>query len=394
MEENPFLYGKTANKENFTDRDTERGRLSQNFRSLVNTMLISPRRWGKTSLVEAVAVELSQKEANMRICLLDIFNVRSEAEFYEQYARGIVKATSTKWEEWADNAKEFAARLFPKITFSPDNQAELTFGINFTEAEQHPDDIIDLAETIAVKRGLKIVVCIDEFQSIANFAEPLAFQQKLRSHAQRHHHACYCLYGSKRHIMTDIFTNASMPFYKFGDVIFLEKISNKLWGKFIRRRFEETGKSISLKLAEYLAGTVDNHSYYVQQLAQQVWFRTATNATERIINDALECLKNQLSLMCVGIVESLTTNQINFLRATLEGETSFGQEVLNKYRLGTSANILRIKDALISKDLIDITAKTIELQDPVFKYWLRTEYFKLSATSTNQKPRKRSSAKG
>ncbi|MDR1860254.1 MAG: ATPase [Bacteroidales bacterium] len=375
MEQMPFTFGKTTDKVNFTDREVESKHLEQNFRSAVNTMLISPRRWGKSSLVERVTETIAARDSNIKFCLLDVFNVQSEAEFYENYARAIVKATSTKWEEWTENAREFVSRLFPKISFSPDNMADITFGIDFAEVQKQPDDIIDLAETIAVKRGIKIVVCIDEFQNIANFESPLAFQQKLRAHWQRHHHVCYCLYGSKRHILADIFANPSMPFYKFGDIILLEKISSNVWGKFIRRRFKDTGKHITLKMAELIAQKVDNHSYYVQQLAQQVWLRTKTNATQKIIDDAFESLKNQLSLLFTGLTETLTATQINFLKALLDGVTTFGQENLLKYKLGTSANILRIKDALLSKEIIDITPNAICFQDPMYRYWLKKDCF-------------------
>ncbi|MDR2683664.1 MAG: ATPase, partial [Dysgonamonadaceae bacterium] len=300
----------------------------------------------------------------------------NETDFYLNFAKNLLKSTSTKWEDWVQNAKEFLSRLLPKITFSPDNQAEFSFGIALNEIAQHPDDIIDLAETMAGKKGIKIVVCIDEFQNIANFENPLAFQQKLRSHWQHHQNVCYCLYGSKRHMLIDIFSSPSMPFYKFGDILFLEKIDNKVWGKFIQKRFKDTHKRISKKEGEYLAALVANHPYYVQQLAQQAWLRTKTNCTKSIIDDSLQNLKNQLSLLFVGLVENLSITQLNFLKALLDGETVFGRENLQKYDLGTSANIIRIKDSLISKEIIDVQMKQIDIQDPVFALWLKEDYFK------------------
>jgi len=376
MELLPFIYGKTAETQNFTDREKESKRLAQNFFSLVNTTIISPRRWGKSSLVKKVAEQVMSDNKNIKVCLLDIFNVRNESEFYVYFAQSLIKATSNRWEEWAENAKTFLSRLLPKISFSPDNQAEISFGIEWTDLKKNPDEIIDLAETIAKAKGVKIVVCIDEFQNIGGFDDSLAFQRKLRSHWQHHQQVAYCLYGSKRHMLLDIFSNAEMPFYKFGDIMFLEKIDNKTWGKFIQKRFKDTGKSISRKQAEYLAAQVENHSYYVQQLAQQAWLRTKTTCSISIIDDSLQSIKNQLSLLFIGLAESLTATQLYFLRAILAGETAFGQENLQKYRLGTSANIIRIKDALQSKEIIDITAKNIEVQDPIFKLWLKEEYFK------------------
>ena len=376
MEILPFLYGKIAEEQDFTDREKESKHLMQNFFSLINTTIISPRRWGKSSLVEKVAKQVMSENKAIKVCLLDIFNVRNESEFYAHFAQSVIKATSNRWEEWGENAKVFLSRLLPKISFSPDSQAEISFGIAWEELKKNPDDIIDLAETIAKAKGIKIVVCIDEFQNIGNFDNPLALQRKLRAHWQHHQHVGYCLYGSKRHMLLDIFSNPKTPFYKFGDILFLEKIDNKNWGKFIQKRFKDTGKSISRKEAEYLAAQVENHSYYVQQLAQQAWLRTKTECSIPIIDDSLQSIKNQLSLLFVGLTETLTATQLYFLRAIIDGETVFGQENLRKYRLGTSANIIRIKDALLSKEIIDINSQNIEIQDPVFKLWIKEEYFK------------------
>ena len=375
MDKMPFIFGKSADFKNFTDREQETQRLMTNFTSLINTTIISPRRWGKTSLVQNAAQKIVGENNKIKVCLLDIFNLRSEAEFYEHFAKEILKATASRWEEMAANAQAFLSQLMPKISFSPDNQAEISFGVGWEALRKNPNDILNLPETIAKKKDMGIIVCIDEFQSIGDYTESLAFQRKLRAHWQHHHHVAYCLYGSKRHMLLDIFSNAAMPFYKFGDIMFLEKIDNKVWGKFIQKRFKDTKKSISRKDAEYLAAQVENHSYYVQQLAQQAWLRTKTECSVEIIDNSLQSIKHQLSLLFVGLAEMLTATQLYFLRAIIDGETVFGQENLNKYRLGTSANVIRIKDALLSKDIIDITAKNIEIQDPIFKLWLKEEYF-------------------
>ena len=377
MEALPFIFGKTAETQNFTDRETECKHLTQNFFSLVNTMIISPRRWGKSSLVKKVAQQIASENKEIRVCILDIFKVRNEGEFYEYYAQSLIKATSNRLEDWIENAKVFLAHLLPKISFSPDNQTEISFSVGWEELRKKADEILDLAENIAQAKKIKIVVCIDEFQSIGSFDESLAFQRKLRAHWQHHQNVAYCLYGSKRHMLLDIFSNPEMPFYKFGDIMFLDKIDNKTWGIFIQNRFLDTGKMITIDQAEHLASLVENHSYYVQQLAQQSWLRTQTECSLTIIEDSLQSIKNQLSLLFVGLVESLTSTQLYFLEAIINGETVFGQENLNKYKLGTSANVIRIKNALLSKEIIDTSSKNIVFQDPVFKLWLKEEYFKM-----------------
>jgi hypothetical protein len=289
-----------------------------------------------------------------------------------------LQATSSKWEELAENAKQFLSHLLPKISFSPDSLSEISFGISWEEMAKNVDEILDLAETIAKAKNINIIVCVDEFQSINEFENPLAFQRKLRSHWQLHQHVSYCLYGSKRHMLLDIFSNVSMPFYKFGDILFLEKIDNAVWRQFIQKRFCDIGKEISKEDAERLAGLVANHSYYVQQLAQQAWLRTDNICDESIILEAYECIKNQLSLLFVGLIESLTNKQIDFLKAIVSGETALSsQEMLEKYKLGTSANVIKIREALLSKEIIDVNAQAIEIQDPIFKIWLKTDYFKM-----------------
>ena len=377
MNKLPFIFGKSSDSVNFTDREEESASLEMNFKSLINTTIISPRRWGKTSLVENVTEKVRTENKKIKICTLDIFNVRSEMEFYEQFANGVLKGTSNRWEEMAETAKEFLSHLLPKISFSPDSQVGISFGVEWQTMQKNPDEILNLPETIAKAKKISVIVCIDEFQSIGDFPESLAFQRKLRSHWQHHHSVGYCLYGSKRTMLLNIFANASMPFYKFGDIMFLRKISNKKWGEFVKKRFEDTNKKIAIEQAEYLAKLVDNHSYYVQQLAQQSWLRTKTSCSKNIIDESLQSIKNQLSLLFVRQVETMTATQLNFLKAVIDGETAFAsQENLKKYRLGSSANLKKIKNALISREIIDIFTRKVDILDPIFELWLKEEFFK------------------
>jgi len=249
----------------------------------------------------------------------------------------------------------------------------LSFGVELKESELSWDEILDLPQQIANDTGKKIVVCIDEFQQINAYPDSLAFQRQLRAHWQLHNNACYCLYGSKRHLLMDIFNSYEMPFYRFGDILFLQKISREDWERFIPERFRATGKQISIALSEEIADTMQNHPYYIQQYCQQAWLRTENVCTKAILDEALNGMIDQLSLLFTNIIERLTTRQIAFLNAIIAGETNFSsKEVLKKYDLGTSANIKNLKNALLDKDIIDILPHNkIELQDPVFLQWFK-----------------------
>jgi hypothetical protein len=375
----PFVYGKIAGGDNFTDRENETHRLINNFNSLVNTIIISPRRWGKSSLVAKSAEIAEAGNDKLRICKIDLFNVRNEEQFYELLAHSVLKATSSKWEEAVESAKKFFSRLIPKIVLAGDGQNEISLDFDWKELKNNPDEVLDLAEKIAVEKGVRIVICVDEFQNIAEFGDPLYFQKKLRSHWQHHQNVSYCLYGSKRHMMLDVFTNSSMPFYKFGDMLFLEKIGTESWVDFITGKFSATGKSISQENVALICALADNHPYYVQQLSQQVWLRTDKKCSDEIIRQAHEAIVAQLSLLFVTITESLSSNQINLLRAVIAGETALSSaEVLSKYRLGASANVTRSRKSLIEKDILDDKAGILTFQDPMYRYWLDNSYFLLS----------------
>lgn len=375
--DSPFVFGRLAVDENFTNRTEEQKRLAGNFSSLVNTVLISPRRWGKSSLVQAAAQKALKSDKNLRFCFLDTFNVRSEEQFYELLATEILKASATKVEMLLENAKTLLGKFLPKLSFNPDNQNEVSLSMDWKEVKKQPDDILNMAEKIAVEKGWKIIICIDEFQNISTFENPLAFQKKLRANWQKHQNTAYCLYGSKRHMLMEVFTNSSMPFYKFGDMVFLEKIKKEDWIKYIVTRFNDTKKSISKIDAALIADLTECHSYYVQQLAQQSWFRTENECTGEIIREAHQGIINQLSLLFQSKTEELTNSQINFLKALIDGVTQFSsKETLEEYRVGTSANVVRIKKSLENKEIIDIQSGEIALLDPMYKSWLKTQYFK------------------
>jgi len=376
--EAPFVFGKLAIKKNFANREKERKRLINNFLMLVNTTLISPRRWGKSSLVEKAAGEAVKSNKNLRFCFIDAFNVRTEEQFYQLLATEVLKASATKLEMLFDNAKSYMGKFLPKLSFSPDDQNELSLSLDWKEVIKQPDDILNMAEKIAIAKDWKIVVCIDEFQNIATFKNPVAFQKKLRANWQKHQHTTYCLYGSKRHMLMDVFTDSSMPFYKFGDLMFLEKIGKEDWIKFITKRFRDTKKSISKASAALIADLAECHPYYVQQLAQQCWLRTHDKCNEETVYDAHQGIVDQLSLLFQSKTEELSNSQVNFLNALLSGEAQLSsKDTMQEYNLGTSANVVRIKKALENKEIIDIRGSEIFVLDPMYKSWLKTRYFKI-----------------
>ena len=310
--ERAFVYGMSVEGVNFTDRVKETKRLKLDFENGINVILISPRRMGKSSIVKKVKSEITNPE--IKVVYMDVYDCRSEYDFYNRFATVLMKETASKSEQIIENIKRFLVRLTPKISFSPEPTSDFSLSLGITPQNYQPEEILQLPELIAQEQDKHIVVCIDEFQQIGEFPDSVTVQKRLRSVWQHQQHVSYCLFGSKKHLMTKLFQNRKMPFYQFGEMMYLDKISTEDWVPFIQSRFEHQGKKISTDLAKRICETVENYSSYVQQLAWNVLAETEDEATEQDIENGIEALMAQCSGLFQEQLQGLTSYQLNFLR--------------------------------------------------------------------------------
>ena len=346
--EKAFVYGMSVEGENFTDRVKETKRLKLDLENGINVILVSPRRIGKSSIVRKVMKEMT--DTKIKMVFMDIYDCRSEYDFYNRFASELLKQTATKTEQVIENIK---------------------WGI--TPQNYQPEEILQLPEMIGQAQGIHIVVCIDEFQQIGEMSDSLTIQKRLRGIWQHQRNVSYCLFGSKKHLMTNLFQNRRMPFYQFGEMMFLDKIPTADWVPFICSRFERQGKHISEELAKRICETVDGNSSYVQQLAWNVLAETEQTTTEEDFCRGVDALLAQCSALFEEQLKGLTSYQLNFIRALCDGVTSdFGSKaILESYNLGSKSNISRIKASLQDKEMIDFDKNSVYLEDPVFKIWYK-----------------------
>jgi hypothetical protein len=372
----PFDFGAHVVLEEFTNRKEEKERLRQNFFNGVNTILMSPRRWGKSSLVKEVSGILQAESDRYKFVIIDLFSTRTEQQFYELYSSELVAQTAGKTDKALMWIKQHLSALQPSISWGGD-MSEWRIGLNIGQVSQTIPQLLDMAEHIAKEQDIRLIVCLDEFQNISHFSDSEAFQKLLRASWQKHKHTTYCLYGSKRGMLSEFFENAAMPFYKFGDVMYLEKIKVSDWISFIIKRFKSTGKKISTKQARLIAETVDCHSFYVQQLAHEVWVVTGDTVKDGVVEQVFDKLLQRNSVVYQRECDGLTNTQLGMLRALLNGETSlYASEVISKYGMGTSANVLRIKQALENREIVDFGFGKPDILDPAFAAWLKRYFFR------------------
>ena len=371
--EKAFVYGMSVGGNNFTDRIEETKRIKLDFENGVNVILISPRRMGKTSLIKKVISEIDNPM--LKIVYMDIYDCRSEYDFYNRFAETIMKSTGNHLEQVMENIKRFLVRISPKISFSPEPNSEFSVSLGITPKDYSPEEILNLPERIAKEQGVRLVVCIDEFQQIGEFTDSLTVQKRLRGVWQHHQNVSYCFFGSKKHLMENIFQNRRMPFYQFGEMLHLKCIPTVYWVPFICSRFEKYGKKIAEEYANRICQVVKNYSSYVQQLAWNVMAETEKEVNEESFEEGLKALLEQNSSLFIQQTDGLTTYQLNFIRLLCKDiHSGFTTQAVSEiYPLGSKSNIDRIKKSLVDKEIITIEKEGIFLADSVFELWFKRE---------------------
>ena len=366
-----FIFGRPVEGEFFTDREAETARLKANFQGGVNTFLLSPRRWGKTSLVRKVMKEVESKD--IKVVFVDVFKCKTALEFSEAIASAVLSQTASRTDEFLENAKAFLGRINLGVSLSPDPVSGLDIRLGLTDDKADITNALLTPQKVAEKKRIRLVVCIDEFQQIGEFSDSLTFQKELRTVWQHQQDVTYCLFGSKKHMMESLFDTPLKPFYKFGDIIYLKTIPLNYWVDYIIPRFAEAGKTITADQVRMLCETVGYLSSYVQQLSWYVFLNSSETVTEDDIDVAINELLVQNTALYESWTESLPAYQMRYLTAVADGihEGFTSADVIGRYRLGSSANVVALKKALTDKNLIYTDDRKVYLSDPLMGMWLK-----------------------
>ncbi|MGI6224188.1 MAG: AAA family ATPase [Prevotella sp.] len=371
MEKRSFVFGVPVVDYNFTGREEEIRRLLADFHNGINVILMSPRRLGKTSLVKHTLAQVNREE--ILVVFVDIFGCKSEYEVYNKLAAAVLQQTSSKQMQWLEEAKEFIYRLTPKISISPDPLSEVSVSLGITPKTHTPEEVLSLPQKIAEKKGKRVLVCIDEFQQIGELPSSTQIQARMRTVWQHQTGVSYCLFGSKHHLMANIFLGKSMPFYQFGDLINLKKIPVADWQQYICTHFADGRRTVTMEQSRRIAELVDCYSAYVQQLSWIIYShsREGDTISDTQIDQGFRELLEVNDVLFLQAVEPLSEYQMNFLRAIVSGvhDKFTLSETRNQYHLGSYSNIPRLKLALGNADLIETRPEGVFITDPVFAKW-------------------------
>ena len=370
---NPFIYGEIAVGKAFVGRKEELSDIARGLESGERIFLISPRRYGKTSLLINLLERLKNK--GLLTAYIDLYRAASLEQLAALFAEEVLLKSETRLETVARLAREIVPLLRPKITVEQDGQlsAELDIGKSQGEQSAALAELLDAAEKIAKRRGKRFVIAFDEFQEVAALGgEPL--EKLMRSVFQRHHNVSYVFSGSKQHLIADMVNNKDRAFYKLGRVLFLGKIHDKDLRSFITERFAAIGVAVEEASFRRILSEADSVPYYVQYLCSFLWnkCREGSGLSEKTVIETAGHIAATQAPLYLGLLEHIPLKQRKILQVVSRnaGEKLYSREVIERNKLGPSATVQVSLNLLIKKGILEKEEGGYAFSDPFFRLWV------------------------
>ena len=374
---NPFVYGEIVPGAAFADREDELDRLVSDLADAQKVFLISPRRYGKSSLVRRALEILSRRGALTVDVTVSAYS--SYVAFLEGYARALTALESRppRAREWLSGA---ITSTRPEIRLEPEGAGPGRLAVAFPAVRTERDvtrlanELFALPGRVAEERKRTVVVALDEFQAIEGF-DGGSVEQSLRAAAQHQRQVGYVFSGSEPSLMEKMI-GPRRPFYKAGPVMRLDKIPADVFAEFIEARFAASGIRAEPGLGAAIVDLAGNLPYDVQRLAHETWDDVRAAGARRATLDHLHAtlgrLLSEQETMFEAVWQRLTLAQRAVLRASvLQG----GRELLSadsraRYRLGGPSSIQASLSALVKQDLLLKEGARYVVVDSLLREWV------------------------
>ena len=350
MLDNPFILEPYKSKAYFCDREKETEEIIRNITNGRNTTLISPRRLGKTGLIFRVFDEIKKRKLPYETIYCDISDTVSIEEFIKVISDAVVSKLGKQQKITAFFKTLRSVRPLlgidpltgsPQVsfTFADDNQKQSTLKEVLGYLERYPK---------------MVVLAIDEFQQIREYGD-INMEAILRKHIQHLHNVRFIYCGSKKHTMTDMFTNARKPFYESTSFLYLSKLPVPIYSAFIKERFASAGKTIDDDSIGDIIDWTKAHTYYTQRLCNEVFSLSGGVVGRKDIGTAIQTILGSEKERFQEIRRLVTRSQWKMLEAVAK-EGSVLQitsaAFLSKYKISSGPTALRNIKSLIDKELV------------------------------------------
>jgi hypothetical protein len=380
--QNPFVYGEVVPAAAFVDRVVELDRLVGDLAASQKIFLISPRRYGKSSLIRHALAAMSRRGAVTMEITVSSFS--SYVAFLEGYARAIVAADS-KWRDARNWLRNLIRTATPDIRDYPEGSPFGSVSVSFPGVHTDRDvsrlaqEIFTLPARLAETRRRKIVVALDEFQAIGGFNGG-SVEHALRAAVQHQREVGYVFAGSEPSLMERML-GPRRPFYKAGPVMRLEKIPPDEFAAFVEARFVRSGVRVEAGLGRAIVELAGNLPYDVQRLAHETWDEVRIASKRRAslddLHQALTRLLAEQQMMFEGIWQRLTLAQRAVLRAVVleDGRELLSGDARARRRLGGASTVQASLAALVRDDLIARDEGRYTVVDSLLREWVARRTF-------------------
>jgi hypothetical protein len=380
--QNPFVYGEVVPAAAFVDRVVELDRLVADLAAAQKVFLISPRRYGKSSLIRRALAVMSRR--SVLTVEVTVSSFSSYVAVLEGYARALV-AAETKWDRARTWLREAIRSARAEVRYAPDQSPLGALSVSFPGVRSDRDisrlaqEVFALPARLAETRGRPVVVALDEFQAIAGF-DGGSVEHAMRAAVQHQREVGYVFAGSEPSLMERMI-GPRRPFYKAGPVMRLEKIPADEFAAFIDARFARSGMRPESGLGNAIVELAGNLPYDVQRLAHETWDeirgRGRRRATLDDLHQALKRLLTEQQMMFEAVWQRLTLAQRAVLRAVVieNGGGLLSADARTRHRLGGPSTVQAALAALVRDDLVTRDADRYIVVDSLLREWVARQTF-------------------
>jgi len=370
---NPFVTNGYAGEHYFCDRVEETRSLIDLLTNGNNVALISPRRLGKTDLIYH-CFDQSEIKDNYYTFLIDIYATSSLQDFVNALGRSIIDALKPFGKKALQRFLDVVASLRPDVTFDVFGMPSL--GVSMGSIDK-PEVSLDEIFKFLEQADRPCIVAIDEFQQIASYSGNANVEALLRTHIQRCRNANFVFSGSQRHLMDNMFTSPSRPFYQSVTLMNLKPLDLGVYRDFAVGLFNDAGKVLLPEVVDQVYRDFSGVTAYMQRLMNVLFMRTSEGdtCTVDMIDLAINYTLDMASDTYEALLRQIPEKQRNvFIAIAVEGEVEnvTGGAFARKYRLPSTSSVNSAIKGLLAKDFIT-QAKSggYQVYDKLFALWLR-----------------------
>ena len=368
---NPFIVTGKIEAEYFCDRVTESARVIKTITNGNNLVIISPRRMGKTGLIQ-FCYDKPQIAEEYYTFFIDILHTSSLREFTYTLGRTIFDTLLPRSKKMTSLFVQTIKSISGKFGFDPMTSMP-TFNVELGDLEQPEYTLEEIFKYLA-SADKPCVVAIDEFQQIAKYPEK-NIEALLRTHIQKLANCNFIFAGSERHMMQEMFTSSARPFYNSADLLELRPIALDIYIPFVCGHFENRNRYILPENVEWVYSLFKGHTYYIQRTFNEAFADTADGdeCTMEIIKSAIDNMVASNDTIFREILSNIPEKQKALLYAIAkdgEAKSITSTEFIKRHSLPSASSVQSSARILLEKDYITCINKVYTLTDKLFAMWI------------------------